>query len=254
MLRLAWTSAADSRRPFATVKSGQLRQRVRAAAGDAGLLRESTHRVPHRGVYPRPAQIDRRTRQINRVQPATDPITGLHHNALNPAMGKGVRDCQSGNPRTDHHHTLDRLRRPHRNIRSPVVETLSNQPGYPRVREVPHAVAATSSAISASAATSGAPAGRRPMASPAKAVMAAVITTTIQARSNAATPVDACPPSTATKVATPKAEPSWRAVASTAAPDASSARGAASAQANREGWMSALATPHSSMLGSTTAA
>ncbi len=58
----------------------------------------------------------------------------------------------------------------------------------------------------------------------------------------------------ATKIATPRAEPSWRAVASTADPDASSARGAASAQANSEGWMSALAPPHSSMLGSTTAA
>ena len=83
--------------------------------------------------------------------------------------------------------------------------------------------------------------------------MAALITTTIQARSNPARPLAARPPATATKAATPRAEPSWRAVASTADADASSARGAASAQAN-SGWMSALATPHSSMAGSTTAA
>jgi hypothetical protein len=63
--------------------------------------------------------------------------------------------------------------------------------GYPRVREVPYAVAATSSAISAAAATSRAPADWRPMASPANAVMAAVITTMSQARSNPATPVAA---------------------------------------------------------------
>ena len=122
---------------LATVKTGQLRQRVRAAAGDADVLCESPHRVPHRGVYPRPAQFDRRTRQVNRVQPATDPIAGLHHHAVNAAMGKSVRDRQSGDPRTDHHHTLDRLRRPHRNISSPVVETLSNQPGHPRPGEGP---------------------------------------------------------------------------------------------------------------------
>ena len=42
-------------------------------------------------------------------------------------------------------------------------------------------------------------------------------------------------------------------MASTADADASSACGAASALANSEGWMSALAAPHSSMLGSTTA-
>ena len=84
--------------------------------------------------------------------------------------------------------------------------------------------------------------------------MAAVITTTIQARSNPARPVAGRAPSTATKTATPRADPSWRAVASTAEPDASSARGTALAEANSEGWMSALATPHSSMLGSTTAA
>jgi hypothetical protein len=76
---------------------------------------------------------------------------------------------------------------------------------------------------------------RRLVASPAKAVMAAVITTTIQARSNPARPLSVRPPSTATKVATPRAEPSWRAVASTADADASCARGAASAQANSEG-------------------
>jgi hypothetical protein len=54
-------------------------------------------------------------------------------------------------------------------------------------------------------------------------------------------------------MATPRADPSWRAIASTADAEASSACGAASAQANSEGWMSALATPHNSMLGSTTA-
>jgi hypothetical protein len=42
-------------------------------------------------------------------------------------------------------------------------------------------------------------------------------------------------------------------MASTADPDASSARGTASAAANRDGWISALATPQASMLGSTTA-
>jgi hypothetical protein len=40
---------------------------------------------------------------------------------------------------------------------------------------------------------------------------------------------------------------------STAEPDASCACGAASAEANSDGWISALATPHSSALGSTTA-
>ena len=92
------------------------------------------------------------------------------------------------------------------------------------------------------------------MASPAKAVIAAVIRTTAQARSNPARLVAGWVPSTATKIATPRADPSWRAVVSTADADASSACGAASAQANSGGWMSAFATPHSSMLGSTTAA
>src|SRR5262245_9376645 len=100
------------------------------------------------------------------MQPTTDPIASLHHHALDAATGKSVRDRQSGDSRTDHHHTLDRLRRAHRNVGSPVVETLSNQPGYPRVRAAPHAIAATSSAISAVAATSGTPASRRPAASP----------------------------------------------------------------------------------------
>ena len=63
-----------------------------------------------------------------------------------------------------------------------------------------------------------------------------------------------CDPSTATRIATPSAEPSCREVASTADPDASSAGGAELATANSVGWMSALAIPHSSMPGSTTTA
>ena len=77
--------------------------------------------------------------------------------------------------------------------------------------------------------------------------------TTIQARSSPAGLVAGSAPSTATKIATPRADPSWRAMASTADAEASSAGGAAPAEANSEGWMRALAIPHSSMLGSTTA-
>jgi hypothetical protein len=38
------------------------------------------------------------------------------------AVRKGVRNRQSGDPRTDHHNALDRLRRPCRNVWPPVVE------------------------------------------------------------------------------------------------------------------------------------
>jgi hypothetical protein len=65
------------------------------------------------------------------VQPATDPVATLHHNALNPTVGQRVRDRQSGDPRTDHHHPLDRPHHLAGNVRSSVIETLSSQPGPP---------------------------------------------------------------------------------------------------------------------------
>lgn len=125
---------------LAGVKAGQLRQRVRAAGADADLIREGAHRVPDGRVYPRPAQIDRRARQVNRVQPAADPVAGLHHDTLNPGVGKSVRDRQTGDPRPDHDHPLDRPRRPGGHVGPPVVETLSSQPGHPPIGEMPHAI------------------------------------------------------------------------------------------------------------------
>jgi hypothetical protein len=49
--------------------------------------------------------------------------------------------------------------------------------------------------------------------------------------------------------ATPSAEPSWRAMVNTAAPDARSARDRLLAAANNVGWINAFATPHNTMLG-----
>jgi hypothetical protein len=99
------------------------------------VLREGTHRVPDRRVYPRTAHIYQGARQVNRVQPTTDPIASLNHYAVNPGVPKSVRDRQSGDPRAHHHHTLNGPRHPHRNIRLPVVETLSGQPGHPSSAE-----------------------------------------------------------------------------------------------------------------------
>jgi len=72
------------------------------------------------------------------------------------------------------------------------------------------------------------------------------------AGANPAVACAGCDPSTATRIATPSAEPICRAADSTADPDASSEWGTELAVANSVGWISALATPHSSMLGSTT--
>ena len=119
---------------LAAVKAGQFGQRVRAAAADAGLIGEGPHRVPDGRVYPRPAQIDHGVGQVDRVQPAADPIAGLYHDAVNPAMGQSVGDRQPGDARSDDHHTLDRPRHSGGNAGLPVVETLSSQPGHPRRR------------------------------------------------------------------------------------------------------------------------
>ena len=116
---------------LAAVKAGDLRHRVRRAAGNADLVREGTHRVPDRHVDPRPAQVDRRAAHVNRVQPAADPVAGLHHHALNPTVRQRVRDRQPGDPRTDHHHALDRPRHSPGNLGPPVVEILSGQSGHP---------------------------------------------------------------------------------------------------------------------------
>jgi hypothetical protein len=69
-----------------------------------------------------------------RVQPAADPIAGLHDHALDPAVGQSIRDRQAGDPRTDDDHTLDRSRDPGGYVRLPVIETLTRQPGHPHRR------------------------------------------------------------------------------------------------------------------------
>jgi hypothetical protein len=68
------------------------------------------------------------------VQPAADPIAGLDHDAVNAAMRQGAGDRQSGDARSDDHHTLDRPRHSGGNDGLPVVETLSSQPGPPSAK------------------------------------------------------------------------------------------------------------------------
>jgi hypothetical protein len=75
--------------------------------------------------------IDRRAGQVNRVQPATDPVTGLHHDAPNASVRKSIRDGQSRDPRTDYHHVLDRPRQAAGGICPPVVKVLSSHRGHP---------------------------------------------------------------------------------------------------------------------------
>ena len=112
--------------PLTAVKNGQLRQRVCAAAGNAGLTGEGAHWVPGRHVYPRPAQIDRQTGQVDRVQPAADPIASLQHHTLSPSVGERVGDGQSCDPRANHHHALDRPVHPAGNVCAPVTEAFSS--------------------------------------------------------------------------------------------------------------------------------
>ena len=80
---------------------------------------------------PGPTQVDRRTSQVNRVQPAADAVAGLQDHALDAGMAKGVGDGQPGDPRSHHHDAVDRPRHSARDIGSPVVVTLGAQPGTP---------------------------------------------------------------------------------------------------------------------------
>ena len=60
-------------------------------------VRESAQRVPDRMVDPRPAHIHRETREVDRMQPAPDPITRLHHHARGPGTRERERE-QPGHP------------------------------------------------------------------------------------------------------------------------------------------------------------
>ena len=70
------------------------------AAGDTDLVRESAHRVPDRVVDPRPAHVHRRAREVDGVQPAANPVTRLHHQALDALTSKRTRGGQPGHART----------------------------------------------------------------------------------------------------------------------------------------------------------
>jgi hypothetical protein len=62
--------------------------------------------------------------------------------AAHPSAADNCRPSPQSkpDPRTDHHHPLDRPCRSRRNIGSPVVKTLSSQPGHPRpgAGPIPH--------------------------------------------------------------------------------------------------------------------
>jgi hypothetical protein len=123
---------------FGAVETGHLRHRVGAAAGYTDLPREGTHRVSPTGhVNPRATQIDRRARQVDRVQPATDPVAGLQHDTLNSAVRQRVRYRQPGDPGAHHQHALGLPGQPSGDVRPPIIEAPSGQPGHPLVGERP---------------------------------------------------------------------------------------------------------------------
>ena len=90
------------------VEAGQSGQGVSAAAWDSDVVRKVPQWIADRVMDPGPAHIHRRTRQVHRVQPATDPLAGLQHHTLHPGVGQGIGHRQAGDPGTDDDHTFDR--------------------------------------------------------------------------------------------------------------------------------------------------
>jgi hypothetical protein len=55
------------------------------------------------------------------MKSASDPLSGLHHYALDPGIAQGVRDRQPRDTGPDHHNAFDRAGDSRRDTGSPVV-------------------------------------------------------------------------------------------------------------------------------------
>ena len=114
--------------PLDVVVEDRLLDRAAVTALHACLVCEPAQRIPDRRVDPGAAQVDGNPSDIDRVQPAADPVARLQHQAVHAGVGQRIRGRQAGQPAADHDHTLDRALASSGDIKVAVVVGLGGHP------------------------------------------------------------------------------------------------------------------------------